>query len=260
MNRLARPFAGLALILAMPALAGDARVRVDDVGSKPLKEEIRETFELGSKGRIEIESIGGSVRVEATGGSKVEMAYERSGASQQDLECEKLRHELRDGELKIWVETKRNRACQVVRIRDNLALRVPRDASISMESIGDSVHVTGVEGMVELDSIGDTAILNGVTNVDANSIGDTLKLDVTRVGDRGIRINSVGDDVELKLPGKIDAELEIDSVGDEITVAGHEYNRHDGDRDGFERTLGKGGPRIEINSVGDSVTVKGLKL
>src|SRR5690349_21775 len=213
----------------------DSWTRISDVGRNPVTETKKEQYDFSATGRVDVKGIGGRVDVKAGAGNRVEFTYERRGASQQDLDCETLRYEQDKDVLRIWSEEKRSRACRVVRADDRLALTVPRGASVELRQIGDAVTVTGVEGMVRLESIGDSVVATGVQQLDADSIGDSLKLEVTRVGPAGIRVDSVGDTVELNLPERIDARLFIGSVGDEIRGPGLRLDSSDDD---YETVLG----------------------
>jgi hypothetical protein len=253
----------LTVLLAATATtaAADTWTRTSEVGNDPLTRTIKEKFELGATGSIEVRNIGGEVKVEAVDGSSVEMVYERQARSQQDMDCETLEHELKDGRLRISVEPSRERRCRMIYASDMLTLKVPRGASFEARSIGDSVTVSGVEGLVRLSSIGDTATITDARQVEADSIGDSIKLDVRQLGDRGIRLRSIGDSVDLTLPERIDARLRITSVGDEIRGPGLRWSSGDDDHHrGYEGVLGKGGPTIRIDSVGDTVTIRGPEL
>jgi hypothetical protein len=250
--------AALLLATATSASAG-GWTRTSEVGNDPLTQTVKETFPLGATGDIEVRNIGGEVKVEAGDGTAVEMVYEKKARSQQDLDCENLQHELKDGRLRIWVEPKRERACRVVHASDTLTLKVPRGASFEARNIGDSVSVSGVEGLVRLSSVGDTVTITGARQVEADSIGDSIKLDVRALGERGIRLSSVGDSVDLTLPEGVDARLRITSVGDEIRGPGLRWSSDD-DHQGYDGVLGKGGPTIRIDSVGDTVTIRGPQL
>lgn len=243
--------------LAVPA-AADSWTRTSDVGSGPIVKTIGDKYDFSPTGRVEARDLGGSVQVRAGTGAQVEFSYERRAASQQDFDCETLKVEHTRDALRIWLEHKRERACKVVRADDTLVLTVPKGASVELESIGDTVTVTGVEGLVRLSSIGDTATLTGVQQVRADSIGDSIKLDVSKVGPAGIEIDSIGDSVELILPADIDARLRIGSVGDEIRASG--LHRDDEDDDDYRGVLGKGGPMISIDSVGDDVVIRGPRV
>jgi hypothetical protein len=253
------PLAAALLAAVATSAAAGGWTRTSDVGNDPLTQTIQEKFEVGATGSIEVRNIGGEVKVEAIDGKTVEMVYEKKGKRQQDLDCETLEHELKDGRLRIWVQNKKERGCRVVYASDVLTLKVPRGASFEASSIGDSVAVSGVQGFVRLSSIGDTATISDARQVEADSIGDSLKLDVRQLGERGIRISSIGDSVDLTLPERIDARLRISSVGDEIRGPGLSWDPDDDHQD-YDGVLGKGGPTIRIDSVGDTVTIRGPQL
>jgi hypothetical protein len=261
MTKAASCVAGLLLIAAGAASAGrETWTRTSDVGPDPVTETKRESLDFSPTGRIDVSSLSGSVEVTGSKGNKVELTYERRAATQQDLDCEKLVLDQSADRLRIRLERKREKECRVIRASDKLVLSVPRKVAFSAESIGDSVKVTGVEGVVHLSSIGDSVILEGVQQVVASSIGDTMKLDVDKLGPEGIRIDSVGDSVELSLPKKLDARLRIHGVGDSIRGPGLRREHGEHDNDSYEAVIGKGGPMIRITSVGDSVEIRGPDL
>jgi hypothetical protein len=260
MPTLARTLSVLLLAaLAAPAAAHDDNwwSRSDEVGRNPVTRTINEKYDFSATGRVTVYEIGGSVEVKSGAGNAVAFTYERRAASQQDLDCEELHYEHGKDELRIWSEHKRGKTCQVIRADDKLSVTVPRGASVHVREVGDQVTVTGVEGMVRLESIGDSVVAKDVEQLDADSIGDSIKLDVARLGAAGIRIDSVGDTVELNLPSTLDARMRIVSVGDEIRGPGLSL---DSDDDDYEAVLGKGGPLIRIESVGDSVVIRGPRL
>ncbi len=245
--------------LAAPAAAHDDNwwSRTSDVGRDPVTRTINEKYDFSATGRVTVHDIGGSVEVKVGAGDAVAFTYERRAASQRDLECETLRYTNQQAELRIWSEHKRVKDCQAIRASDKLTVTVPRGASVEVREIGDEVTVTGVEGLVRLESIGDSVVAKDVQQLDVDSIGDSVKLDVARLGPAGIRIDSVGDTVELNLPAALDARMRIGSVGDSIRGPGLSLDSEDDD---YETVLGKGGPIIRIESVGDSVVIRGPRL
>ena len=245
---------------AASAAAGDDNdswSRVDDVGSDPVSKTIKEQFDFSATGRVDVKNIGGSVKVSAGSGNKVEFTYERRAASQRDFDCETLQFEQSKEQLRIWVDHTRSRSCRTIRADDKLTLTVPRGASVSVRNVGDTVSISGVEGLLRLDSIGDSVTITGAREVDADSIGDSVELEVSSLGPAGIRIDSIGDSVELTLPKDLDARVRIGSVGDQIRGPGLRLHSDDDD---YETVLGKGGPDIKISSVGDSVEIHGPQL
>ena len=250
--------------LILAALAGTAAgkddyswTRVDDVGGEPVKGTVNEEYDFSATGRVKVEDIGGSVEVRTGKSERAGFTYERRAASQRDYDCETLRHQYSKDMLRIWTEHKRGRDCKMIRADDKLIVTVPPRASVEVDSVGSTVKVTGVEGLVKVSSIGDTATLLGVQQVDADSIGDTLVVEITKLGPAGIKIDSIGDSVELTLPEKVDARVRIGSVGDSIRAPGLRLRSDDDD---YDTVLGQGGPDIRIDSVGDSVEIHGPRL
>ena len=261
MSMLFRAFPALLLIgFAAGAAAHDEDSwwsRNDDVGKSPVTRTVTEEFEFSATGDVDVKEIGGNVEVKVGKANAVGFTYERRGATQQDLDCETFEFKRSKDELRIWSDHKKGKQCQIVRADDKLVLTVPRGASVTLREIGDTVTVTGVEGLVRLSSIGDSVVLKDTGQVEAESIGDSIKVDVARVGAHGIRLQSIGDTVELNLPSTLDARVRIESVGDEVRAPGL---RLDSEDDDYETELGKGGPLISIESVGDSVVIKGPTL
>lgn len=245
--------ASLALALACATALAETFTRSDDIGSNPVRGEIHEKLAVDAGERIEAHGLGGSVEVAGADAREVRIDYRRSAASQQDYDCEKLRYEHSGGALRIWMERERSRACRSIHAGDSLKLTVPRQAEVSLDEIGDSVSITAVEGMVRLSSIGDTATLDGVGQLRADSIGDRLEMKLKKLGPAGIRVDSVGDSVELRLDGEVGARLKIDSVGGDVTGADLHLSSLGGS---FETVLGAGGPTISISSVGDDVVIR----
>lgn len=224
------------------------------VGANPVVSKKHDEFAFSPTGRIEVREIGGDVEVTAGKSDKVEFDYERKASTQQDLDCQEFQVQHDKDTLRIRVEWHHVPACHVIHSAEKLTLKVPRGAEVSLHEIGDKLRVTGLEGRLRISDVGDSATLKDIQQLEAGSVGDDLRLEVSRLGPAGIKIQSVGDNVELTLPDKLDAHMRIDSVGDEIRAPGvHLTSLHDR---AFDAVLGKGGPLIYIESVGDSVWIK----
>ena len=257
-------FAGLILLAFTGAASAggkwardkDSWTQMSDVGRNPIVRNTREELPFSPTGRVDVREIGGSVEVTTGKRDTVAFAYEVKGATQQDLDCLKLEYEHDKDRLRIAVKWKKEKQCRVIRTTEKLTLVVPRTAEVSLQNIGDSVQVTGLEGMLRLDSVGDSADLRDIQQLNADSIGDQLKLELSRIGPAGIKVDSVGDKVDLGLPESIDATLKIGSVGDEIRVPDGMRVTSLKSGDAFQTTLGRGGPVIHIDSVGDSVVIR----
>jgi hypothetical protein len=249
-----------ALILAAFATsAGAAPVwnNITQTKDWPLKKVTQEEYDISATGRIEVRGLGGDVDVRAGEGNQVSFTYVKRAPTQRDMDCETLRYEHDADSLRIWVAQKRSRECRSIESADKLTLTVPRGATLDISGIGETVSVAGVEGFVRLSSIGDSAKVTGGHQVEARSIGDSVEVDITELGPRGVRLDSIGDSVSLTLPEKLDAKLRISSVGDSVRAPGLRLSSDDDD---YETVIGQGGPLIRINSIGDTVTIRGPHL
>jgi len=255
MNRITALSVVVLLAGAAGAAPAETTIRDSNLGAHPVRGQIQERVALAAGSEIEVHGMGGSVEVTAADVAEVRLDYRREAATQMDYDCESLRFEHGGNKLRIWLQRDPRRSCRVIHAQDRLQLSVPRTAAIALAGIGDSVRISGVDGLVRLSSIGDSATLDAVRQLRADSIGDSLRLSLTTVGPAGIQIDSVGDSVELRLPERIDARLEIDSVGDAIRGEVLGLPRSDDEDDHLSTVLGKGGPLISINSVGDSVVI-----
>ncbi|HVT36593.1 MAG TPA: hypothetical protein VHE37_13475 [Nevskiaceae bacterium] len=243
----------LPLCLAAGAAAADSWSRTSDVGAHPVRHDVDDQFSFAADGRIDIGNLGGSLHVAAVDQPRLTLHYERRAATQADFDCEQLRYEHSADHLTIRIERTHSEACREIRADDQLTLTVPRHASLKADSIGDSVQVSGVTGAVELSSVGDSAVLEGVEQLRADSIGDHLKLSLAHLAPAGINVSSVGDSVELQLAPGIGAELDVDSVGGHVTAPALQLGSVSG---GVQSRIGGGGPAIHISSVGDDVVIR----
>lgn len=249
----------VALLLAGAAIpaAAETWTRTSDVGRDPVSKTTREQYDFSATGSVDVRQIGGSVQVKAGEGNRVELEYERHAASQQDFDCEALKVEQGTGELRIWVEHSKDRACRVVRADDELKLTVPRGASVTVRDVGNEVDVAGVEGMVRLSDIGNSVTLTGAQQVDARDIGNSVEVSVTRLGAGGIRVADIGNSVELNLPEKLDARVRIAGFGNSVRGPGLRLKSDD---DAYQGVLGAGGPMIRVEDIGNSVVIRGPRL
>lgn len=257
MSLVTRRFFALLLAGTAGSAAADSWTRISDVGQDPIVKTTSGQFDVSATVAVDVRNVGGEVEFRVGDGNRVTFDYERRAPTQQDFDCETLRTKHAPDSVRIWVEPKREKACRVTRASDRLRVTVPRGASVEARNIGDSVNVEGVEGMVRLAAIGDSVRISGARQVEAESVGDSLKLEVAKLGPGGVRLSSIGDSVELTLPETVDARLRISSVGNEIRAPGLRLTSEQDDYDG---ALGKGGPMIRITSVGDTVVIKGPRL
>ena len=101
---------------------------------------------------------------------------------------------------------------------DDVSLRVPRDASLSIQRIGGDMALRGVMGNVEIKEID-----NDLSMRDVGSVAiDTIKADFSLRSAKGnLYVKSVGGDVSAR---DVEGNITLDSVADDLALRGARGN------------------------------------
>jgi hypothetical protein len=101
---------------------------------------------------------------------------------------------------------------------DDVSLRIPRDASLSIERIGGDMALRGVMGNLKIKEID-----NDLSMRDVGSVAiDTIKADFSLRGAKGnLYVKSVGGDVSVR---DVEGNITFDSVADDMALRGARGN------------------------------------
>lgn len=101
---------------------------------------------------------------------------------------------------------------------DDVSLRIPRDASLSIERIGGDMAVRGVMGSIKITEIDNDLSMRDVGSV----VIDTVKADFSLRGAKGnLYVKSVGGDVSVR---DVEGNITFDSVADDMALRGGRGN------------------------------------
>lgn len=101
---------------------------------------------------------------------------------------------------------------------DDVSLRIPRDASLSIERIGGDMALRGVIGNIEIKEIDSDLSMRDVGSVAI----DTIKADFSLRGAKGnLYVKSVGGDVSVR---DVEGNITFDSVADDMALRGARGN------------------------------------
>jgi hypothetical protein len=101
---------------------------------------------------------------------------------------------------------------------DDVSLRIPRDASLSIERIGGDMALRGVMGNVEIKEIDNDLSMRDVGSVAV----DTINADFSLRGAKGnLYVKSVGGDVSVR---DVEGNITLDSVADDLALRGARGN------------------------------------
>ena len=101
---------------------------------------------------------------------------------------------------------------------DDVSLRIPRDASLSIERIGGDMALRGVMGNVAIKEIDNDLSMRDVGSVTI----DTISADFSLRGAKGnLAVKSVGGDVSVR---DVEGNIALDSVADDLALRGARGN------------------------------------
>ena len=153
------------------------------------------SISAGKAPRIKIESIDGDLSVVGWDGEDILIKTDEDELSLQQ-----------DGEEVSFSCT------------DDVSLRVPRDASLSIERIGGDMALRGVLGSIEIKEIDNDLSIRDVGSVAI----DTINADFSLRGAKGnLHVKTVGGDVSVR---DVDGQITLDSVADDLALRGARGN------------------------------------
>ena len=238
-------FAGLG---AVRAAHGDSN-QVRHAGeAMQAQERIDRSFTLRPGAEVSVSGIAGPVTVETTDGDRAEVHVLRMARTQHELDCYRTLVEERDGGLRIAHERVRSRECRSIRSRQEVRLRLPRSANLSLSSVAGRVEIGALAGRVRLDSVAGHVRIAGARAGSVSSLAGGLDMTIGALDPHGIRISSVVGGIELGFLSEAHAEVSVDSVTGSVQSETPRVRIY-GENHAFRARVGDGGPPLVISSV-----------
>ena len=218
-------------------------------------QEEHKTYQLAAGAHIDVSNISGPVSVEGTDGSTAVVSIYRRAPNADDLAYRRVSIEQTSSGLTIQ-QKKDGTEHSSINLLNRVVLKLPRQVSVSAESISGDFNVSGVVGPVHLNSISgsvDARQLNGTLTVSGAS--GNVRLAVERINDAGLRVSNVSGSIYLRLASDLNAELSISNTTGGVSnkIEGLAFDR--AGASGYSARLGSGGPRIVVSNVTGAVVL-----
>src|SRR5438477_3044024 len=142
----------LALMLVPLSGAHSQRQHVDDRDYAE-REDINQTYELAPGARVELSVISGSVDVETTSGNTAEVHIVRMGETRKDLDCYTVAIEHTPTSLIMRHKQERTDECQIIRAKQQVTLRLPRNVDLKLNAISGPVKIGEIDRALRLSGI-----------------------------------------------------------------------------------------------------------
>lgn len=222
------------------------------------------TYQLAPGGRVEIVNVNGRIKVEASDGSAVDVQAVRTAKAGSDEAAKELlnkvemHEEVRPDRIRIETRTP-NGLMGTSSTEVEYTLRVPRTASLNLESVNGGATVNGVRGGLEVASTNGEITGQALSGrVEASTTNGRVHLQLDAVGQDPVRAQTVNGRIEIEIPANARADVTARCVNGSIQVSGLEL------KDVGERTrrnvdarLNGGGARIEAETTNGSIRLVG---
>jgi len=222
---------------------------------------------------IRLQNINGSVQVEGSTGSQVEVRATKRWrrGDPRDVVIQVTRYGAGDQNVlvcAVWNNARCDEDGYRSRDRDrdddndndvsvDFVVRVPRGVNVSSGTVNGGVRVSGVTGEVRASTVNggvEARSLGGP--VSASTVNGNVDVRMSTMGGRDLSFATVNGSVTVELPSQLDAEVEMTTVNGglnadyPLTLSGRINPRH------IRATIGRGGPRLKFTTVNGSVRLK----
>lgn len=232
-----------------------------DGGQEDLAErdEFRQSYQLASGARVELQGINGKAEVETTSGNTAEVYIVRSAHTREDLNYNKIVVEATENSLVVRGENERERAGRRNHreVRQRVLLKIPRRVDFAASGINGKVSVGQIDGPVRLEGInGKVEVAQAMGHSQISGINGKVEITISDLGPKGINVTGVNGGVELRFTDELNADLEVTGNNGNVhadvpnvTVQGKiEPNS-------FRARIGSGGTPIHVDGVNGRVRI-----
>ena len=234
-------------VLPMPATA-QKHYHGDDQDFTE-QDAIDQTYTLASGAQVEVRGINGAVEIETSTGTTAEVHIVRSARSRDDLNYHKILIEQSPSSLVVYGDNDNDNGHHQVRQR--VTLRVPRQINLNVHGVNGKTTVGELEGPVQLHGINGAVTVAQATGFsEISGINGRVKVNISRLGQRGIHVSGVNGGVELQFAEDLNADVEVTGINGRVnadvpnvTVMGKI------ERNNFRARVGTGGTPITINGI-----------
>ena len=217
------------------------------------RDEINQSYELAPGAHVDVRGINGKVDIETGSGTTAVVNIVRSARNRDDLNYHKIIIEPSANNLIIRGEKENDHGNHNVRQR--VTLKLPRQVDLSVSGVNGATQVGEIDGPVKLSGInGAVEVGQAVGYADINGINGHVKVNIVRLGERGIHVSGVNGGVEIQFAEDLNADIEVTGINGRVnadvpnvTVMGKL------ERNNFRARIGSGGTPIIINGINGHV-------
>lgn len=250
-------------LLALVMLTGAACDVVFQGMNAQATDQWTRTYKLEPGGQIEVASPNGAIDVTPSAdATTVEVVAERKAraaseqAAKEELKAIEITEQVTPTQVRLDVPRSAGgvhigRASREVSFK----LKVPKTASVRINTRNGEVHVVGVSGVVKADSTNGNIIgenLGGA--VQASTTNGNIRMQVTAIQPDGLRLDTTNGEIDLRMPANSKASIGARWLNGDFETSGLQL-QGEKDRRRYEGKLNGGGPRVELNTTNGRIKI-----
>ncbi len=209
-------------------------------------------FETDGTPKVSVANVNGSVRVEATDGKTVSVEAKQEGS---EAARAKATVEVKQDGDEVLVRVCCGGSCsggKSISCNDpadtHFTLKVPRDSSLEVSSVGADVKASGVAGPQEVSVVsGDVSLTGSRGTVEVSAVSGDVELVPETM--KEMEVSTVSGNVKLKLPRGAGANVDFSSVGGRFNGRGVKLGS-------TEQKYGNGEHDVDVSTVSGSFEVQ----
>lgn len=229
---------------------------VATAASAKVTEKFAQTYPLDANGSVRVENINGDVEIIAWDKNEVSLEAEKSARSQEGLDRMRLKIESTPRELRIKTEQdKKWKFWDNMNAQVHYKLMVPAGARAKVDVVNSSIHVTGLQGDVHLESVNGSIEASGLAGAgEFSTVNGPIRVTYAAMPGGDLSLHTVNGTCKLALPEKSAFELDADTVNGRISCD-FPITLRDSGRHERRGTVNGGGTKVSLESVNGSLTV-----
>jgi DUF4097 and DUF4098 domain-containing protein YvlB len=236
-------------------------------GGQEMREEFHQTYPLAANGRVSLENVNGSIRINGWDRNEVRVDAVKRAYARERMEDAQIVVDAGADALHIrtkYADENLDFSNDANRRHNNppsvdYTLSIPRNARVeSIEVVNGSIEIEGVMNDVVASSVNGPVKAHGLTGeARLSTVNGPVEVSFDRLGDKSISLSSVNGPLTLTIPSDANAQLKANSLSGRI-INDYGLPVNDGDYVGHELAgiLGRGGPRIKLNNVSGSISIR----
>jgi DUF4097 and DUF4098 domain-containing protein YvlB len=223
------------------------------------------SYKLEAGGAVDVTTPNGAIDVSPSADdTTVEVVAERRAraateeAAKQELKRIQINEQVTPARVSLEVPRGSaggehfGRVAREVRFR----LKVPKSATVTVNTRNGEVHVAGISGGVKVDSTNGDIVgenLGGV--VRAQTTNGNIRVHVTGIPGDGIRLGTTNGEIDLRVPVDSKATIAATWANGEFEATGGLKPEGERERRRYDGKLNGGGPRVELSTTNGGIRI-----